>query len=196
MMGRAMTTIELLGTAVALAMDAFAVAIAAGISLRRAGARQTFRLAFHFGLFQALMPVAGWSLGNTLAALLSRVDHWIAFALLAFVGARMIWAGACGGAEGGRTPDPTRGGALVLLSLATSIDALAVGFSLSMLHVDILLPALVIGAVCAAFTAAGLHLCRLLDVREGVGRWSEVGGGIILLAIGGRILWEHGIRFG
>ena len=147
---------ELLALAVALAMDAFAVAVATGATLREVSGRQTFRLAYHFGLFQALMPVLGWAAGRTFSKSIEAFDHWAAFGLLAFIGGKMIWESfRPEGTREGR--DPTRGATLVLLSLATSMDALAVGLSLSLLGVSILWPACVIGAVCAAFTAGGLH---------------------------------------
>lgn len=183
---------ELLVIAVALAMDAFAVSVAAGLSLRAVSGRQTFRLAWHFGLFQALMPVIGWAAGRTVSAYLEAVDHWAAFGLLAFIGGKMIWESfrRGGGAE---RADPTRGWSLVVLSLATSMDALAVGLSLSLLRVTIWWPALVIGLVCAAFTTAGLHAGRLLRASARLGTWAERAGGLVLIAIGVRILWEHGV---
>ncbi|MBM3791230.1 MAG: manganese efflux pump [Acidobacteria bacterium] len=183
----------LLGTAVALAMDAFAVALATGLHVERVGFRRTFRLAWHFGLFQALMPIAGWSLGAGVHSLVLEIDHWVAFALLAFVGGKMT-AGAFH-RSGERRPvaDPTRGGSLVMLSFATSLDALAVGFSLSMLRVSIWRPAAVIGAVAAAITAAGLHLGRFLGRGSRLDRYAEVFGGLILLGIGLAILRDHGV---
>lgn len=186
-----MSPATLLGLAVALAMDAFAVAVATGIFLRTVSGRQTFRLAFHFGLFQSLMPILGWVAGRTVADLLARWDHWMAFGLLSVIGGRMIWEGWRGGGKE-ESRDPTRGISLVVLSLATSVDALAVGLSLSLLDVQILWPAAVIGVVCAAFTGAGLHLGRLVVGAARVGRWAEIAGGLVLLAIGIRILVAHG----
>ena len=188
-----MTKVELAGTAVALAMDAFAVAIASGISLRRVTGRQTLRMAWHFGLFQALMPLAGWSAGHAIVARVEKIDHWIAFGLLVFVGLRMVRSAWLPEERMGDRSDPTHGSTLVLLSLATSVDALAVGLSLSMLGVDIRWPALVIGLVCFAFTACGLHLGRLLGTRARIGRWAELAGGIVLLVIGMKILYDHGV---
>jgi len=182
----------LLALAAALAMDAFAVAVASGFSLGRVTGRHTFRLAFHFGLFQALMPVLGWAAGRTVAPLLERWDHWVAFGLLAFIGGRMVW-GALWGETEKRGSDPTRGLSLVVLSVATSVDALAVGLTLSLLQVSILWPAAVIGVVCAAFTVAGLHLGRLAGGAMRLGRWAEGAGGLVLLAIGLRILAKHGV---
>jgi len=175
-------------------MDAFAVAIASGISLRRVTGRQTLRMAWHFGLFQALMPVAGWSVGHAIVARIEKLDHWMAFGLLLLVALRMVRAAWLPEDHLDGRPDPTRGSALLLLSVATSVDALAVGFSLSLLGVDILWPALIIGLVCFAFTACGLQVGRLLSASARIGRWAEFAGGIILIVIGVRILYEHGVR--
>lgn len=184
-----MAPITLIAIAVGLAMDAFAVAIGAGLTLKTVDARQTFRLAWHFGLFQALMPVIGWLAGLTVADLITPVDHWIAFGLLAAIGGKMIYEAVHPDRHERERPDPTRGWALVLLSIATSIDALAVGLSLALLGLNIWYPAVVIGLVAAAFTAAGLHLGRRFGAL--LGRRMEVVGGVILIAIGLRILIEH-----
>ena len=111
-----------LGIALALAMDAFAVSIASGLKLAGVTPRHVFRLSFHFGLFQFLMPVIGWYIGRQMAAAISEFDHWIAFGLLSLVGGRMLWE-AYSERESGAKTDPTRGVLLVALSLATSIDA-------------------------------------------------------------------------
>lgn len=183
-----MDTITLLGLALALAMDAFAVALATGAVLARLTGRHLFRLGFHFGLFQALMPVIGWLAGLTVMQWVSAWDHWIAFGLLALIGGRMIHE-ALSSKEKVDERDPTRGLSLVMLSIATSIDALAVGFSLSVIGVSIWLPALVIGLVAGVLTVAGM----LLGGRIGE-RWGarvEILGGLVLIAIGGKILVEH-----
>jgi putative Mn2+ efflux pump MntP len=183
-----MDAITLLGLALALAMDAFAVALGTGAVLSRLTGRHLFRLGFHFGLFQALMPVIGWLAGQTVVQFVSSWDHWIAFGLLAFIGGRMIRE-AFGGEEKPDDRDPTRGFSLVMLSIATSIDALAVGFSLSVIGVSIWFPAFIIGLVAGALTVAGM----LVGGRIG-DRWGprvEILGGLILIAIGVRILSEH-----
>lgn len=188
-----MTALELLALAVALAMDAFAVAVATGVQLRCVSPRQTFRLSFHFGLFQALMPIAGWALGLTVREYMEAWDHWLAFGLLAFIGVRMMREAMAGDdAEDGRC-DPTRGMTLVILSVATSIDALAVGLSLSILGISIWTPAVVIGVVCAAFTAGGLHMGRVLANASRLGHRAALLGGVVLIAIGLRILYDHGV---
>ncbi|MBP2687831.1 MAG: hypothetical protein H6Q83_18 [Deltaproteobacteria bacterium] len=172
-------------------MDAFAVAIATGIVLGTVSGRQTFRLAFHFGLFQFLMPVIGYLAGMTVERHIQGYDHWIAFGLLGYIGGKMVYEGIRGeGGEGNGGKDPTRGMSLVVLSMATSIDALAVGISLGVLHSEgIFYPGVVIGIVACAFTAAGLHLGKRLGTV--FGKRMEVVGGLILVAIGVKILFDH-----
>lgn len=184
-----MDGLSLLALACALAMDAFAVAIVSGLALHPLTPRQVFRLSFHFGLFQALMPTLGWMAGHAVHRYISSVDHWIAFGLLAFVGGRMA-LGALQKEESHREPkDPTSGWDLVILSVATSIDALAVGLSLAMIGSRILVPAIVIGLVAAAFTVAGMRLGSRIGALWG--KRVEAAGGIILIVIGLRILFEH-----
>ncbi len=177
-----------------MAVDAFAVAVATGVSLKQVSFRQTFRLSWHFGLFQALMPVVGWSLGAALILLVEAYDHWIAFFLLFFVGANMMREAFSQSEEGNKASvDSTRGLTLVMLSVATSIDALAVGFSMSLLKISIITPALIIGFVACLFTIAGLHLGKAAASFEKIARVAEVGGGVVLWAIGINILFDHGV---
>ena len=183
----------LLAIAVALAMDAFAVAVVAGLTLEALTPRRIFRLAFHFGLFQALMPIVGWAVGTLVYDYIVAVDHWIAFGLLGFVGGKMIWEALSGGEKKRQPRDPTKGWDLVLLSVATSIDALAVGLSLAMIGTRIWVPALVIGLVAAALTVVGMALGRRIGTRWG--KRVEVVGGVILVGIGVKILVEHTCGF-
>lgn len=178
--------------AVALAMDAFAVSIATGVSLKNVSARQTFRLSWHFGFFQAMMPVIGWSAGLTVRTHIAAYDHWIAFALLLIVGGNMIREGFSPEKTDARKRDPTKGASLVILSVATSIDALAVGFSISIIHVSIWTPALIIGVVAGLFTLAGLHLGGRIGKAKWICRYAEITGGLVLLSIGVKILYNHG----
>jgi putative Mn2+ efflux pump MntP len=184
-------TLTLLGIAVGLAMDAFAVAIATGIVLGTVSGRQTFRLAFHFGLFQFLMPVVGYLAGMTVERYIAEYDHWLAFALLVYIGGKMVHEGFRGEEEEGNGgKDPTRGMSLVVLSVATSIDALAVGVSLGVLHNEgIVYPGVVIGVVACTFTAAGLHLGKRLGAV--FGKRMEIVGGVVLVAIGVKILLDQ-----
>jgi putative Mn2+ efflux pump MntP len=184
-----MDWISLIAVACALAMDAFAVAIVSGLTLKSLTSCHVFRLAFHFGLFQALMPVIGWAAGNAVYEYISAADHWVAFTLLVFVGGKMIWGAVHNGKEKRALDDPTSGWTLILLSIATSIDALAVGLSLAMIGSSIIIPAIVIGLVAAAFTAAGMLMGRRIGLPWG--RRVEALGGFILVAIGTKILMEH-----
>ena len=186
---------EILGIAIELAMDAFAVAIATGISLRQVNFRQGFRLSFHFGLFQALMPVIGWFLGSAIQTYVEQYAHWLAFGLLALVATNMLWEAITTDEEEEdlEPRDATRGIRLVTLSVATSIDALAVGLSMSMLKLPILLPAIIIGIVAVGFTLFGLLLGNKIANLPRLSTLAEVTGGIVLWLIGFNILREHGV---
>ncbi|MFB3852217.1 MAG: manganese efflux pump MntP family protein [Vicinamibacterales bacterium] len=184
-----MTAIETILVAIGLAMDAFAVALGAATSARPMAPRAGFRLPFHFGLFQAIMPVAGWLVGARITVYVAAVDHWLAFALLGFVGARMIHEGVAGEEGAGSATDPSKGWTLIVLSLAVSIDALAVGFSLAMLGVDIWYPAVAIGMITGSLTLIGMRVGQRLG--RAFGRAMETAGGLVLFGIGARILIQH-----
>lgn len=186
-----MDTATLLGIAFALAMDAFAVSVAAGVSLGKVSARHTFRLAWHFGFFQFAMPVIGWGGGLAVRSLIETYDHWAAFLLLFFVGGNMIREAVQHKEIEPKKSDPTKGMTLVMLSIATSIDALAVGLSFSMLNILIWGPALVIGIIAALCTGAGLHIGRKVGASSPLGSCADMLGGLVLLAIGIKILFEH-----
>lgn len=169
-------------------MDAFAVAIATGLAIPQLTRRHIFRLAFHFGLFQFMMPIIGWMAGMTVQAYISYYDHWLAFALLAFIGGKMLWEGIRGDQEENRE-DPTRGLLLVTLSIATSIDALAVGLSMALLQVSVWLPSIIIGLVAGGLTTVGIRFGSQIGARYG--RAAEIAGGLVLLGIGIRIVVVH-----
>jgi putative Mn2+ efflux pump MntP len=183
-----MSLFEVLLIALSMAMDAFAVCLGAGTTGQADGPRPTFRLAFHFGLFQFLMPVIGWFAGTTIERYIATYDHWIAFALLAFVGTRMIRSGLDPNGEA-RTNDPSRGWTLVMLSIAVSIDALAIGLSLGLIGMSIWYPAVVIGLVTGLVSWLGLRLGGRLSGM--FGKRMEVVGGIVLILIGVRIVVSH-----
>ncbi len=174
--------------AVSLAMDATAVCLGVGTTEHATGGRARFRLAFHFGLFQFLMPVAGWFAGITIAPLVSAFAPWLSFGLLAFVGGRMIRSGLDPNSDC-YPDDPTRGWTLVMLSVATSIDALAVGMSLALQNVTVWFPAVVIGVVTSSLSLAGLLFGNQLGQR--FGKRMEILGGVVLIIIGLRILVIH-----
>lgn len=182
-----MNWLSTIGVAFALAMDAFAVSVAAGLTLERLTGRHVFRLAFHFGLFQFMMPILGWLIGQSVVEHVGAYSCWVAFAILLGVGVKMLWDAFSD--DDRPRGDPTRGRSLVLLSLATSMDALAVGVTMALLGVSIWLPCVVIGAVAAAMTAAGVFLGRRLGNKAR--RWPELLGGIVLIGIGIKILVSH-----
>lgn len=185
-----MSWLNILGVALALAMDAFAVAVAAGLSIPRLTGRHVFRLAWHFGLFQALMPVLGWAAGRTVAESVAAWDHWVAFGLLSLLGGKMLFEAVTHKEERAfARADPTRGWSLVLLSLATSLDALAAGLSMAMLNVSVWLPSVVIGLVAGGLTLAGIRFGNRIGRR--FEHWAEGLGGAVLIAIGLRVLLGH-----
>ena len=189
-----MHLLSILSIAVALAMDAFAVAIATGVSLRNVSLRQTFRLSWHFGLFQAMMPILGWYFGASIANHVEAYAHWIAFTLLFLVGGNMIReAFLLDDDEEFPRKDATKGLTMVMLSVATSIDALAVGLSMSLLKVSIVYPAIIIGIVAGCFTLAGLHLGARATKLKKLSPLVEVIGGVVLWIIGLNILHDHGV---
>jgi manganese efflux pump family protein len=185
--------VEILLVAVALSIDAFAVSVAAAASGYAGSFRPGFRLAFHFGLFQGLMPVLGWAAGRTLEPVIAPFDHWVAFGLLTIVSVRMLRSVRDGEAAANGT-DPTRGFTLVMLAIATSIDALAVGLTLAMLNVPVVAPALTIGVITALVSAAGVRLGNRAQMR--FGRYAEVAGAIILLVVAVRIVLDHTVLAG
>lgn len=174
-------------------MDAFAVALASGILLKKVDARQTFRLAWHFGLFQAFMPIIGWYCGLTISQHIKAFDHWIAFVLLSIIGIKMIGDSWKVEEEEKDIKDPTKGSRMVFLSIATSIDAFAVGLSICMLGISIWFPAFIIGLVACTFTIVGLHLGKWIGEKSKLGNYADFVGGIILLGIGMKILHDHGV---
>ena len=191
-----MEFINISAIAVALAMDAFAVSIATGVNLKTVSFRQMFRLSWHFGLFQALMPIIGWSAGMSIRVYIERYDHWVAFGLLTFVGISMLKDAFVKDKNNKPIKDQTRGWTLVMLSVATSVDALAVGFSISLLNVSIWMPALIIGIVAGVFSIAGLQIGERIGSAKRLSFYAETIGGIVLIAIGFNILYEHGALSG
>ena len=180
--------LEVLAIAFALSLDAFAVSFAASTAGFTKNKRAVFRLSFHFGLFQFLMPIVGWALGVAIEPIIAAFDHWIAFLLLAIVGIRMIRSALHPEAETQQN-DPSRGFTLVMLAIATSIDALAVGLSMAMLNMDVWYPAIVIGIV-----AGGMSVLAIAGGNR-LGSWmgsrAQLLGGIVLIFIGVRIVITH-----
>ena len=184
-----MTWLTTLAIAVGLGMDAFAVAMAVGCVRQGLSFRPVFRLSFHFGLFQFMMPIVGWFFGSRIEHYIRDYDHWLALALLMFIGVKMIRESFSDGDGRMERTDPTRGWTLVLLSIATSIDALAVGLSMAFLGVEVWTPSAVIGVVALTMTAFGMLFGKQLGRR--FGKRMELIGGLILIGIGVKIVIEH-----
>lgn len=183
-----MSKLEILLLAVALAADAFAVSLAAAAAGFADSGRATFRLAFHFGLFQFLMPILGWILGTSIEAWIRAVDHWIASGLLVVVAVNMM-RGAFQQEETVNQVDPSRGFAMVMLAIATSIDALAVGISLAALRIGVVGPSVTIGCVTSLLCFFAIVAGR--RIGQSIGRYVQVLGALILILIALRVLVTH-----
>jgi manganese efflux pump family protein len=173
---------------IGLSMDCFAVSLAIGTTTKTRLIYAAVIIAFCFGAFQAGMTVAGWAAGVSLIGLISAYDHWVAFILLAIVGGKMILEGVDEKEE--EVPiERIRLVPVILLSFATSIDALAVGISFGVLQTAVMIPALIIGIVCFGISFAGVMLGKRLE--SVLGNKMEIFGGVILILIGLRILYGH-----
>lgn len=184
---------ELLAISVALSMDALAVSVTTGVTLKRPSAGQLFRMPAAFGLFQFLMPLTGWFLGKNVHHFIEAWDHWIACGLLVFVATKLLIDTLKGGDDEENKIDPTRGWTILMLAVATSIDAMAVGFSYAMLSRPIFVPALVIGVICAAISLAGMLAGACIGRIDALRKWSGLAGACALYVIGALILHEHGV---
>ena len=178
---------ELFILAVGLSMDAIAVSVCKGLSIRNLKLRHAVIVGAWFGAFQALMPAAGWLLGSAFTSLIESVTHWIAFVLLSLIGGNMIRE-ALGHEE--EEADPSLAPVtMLLLAVATSIDALAVGVTFAFLKVTILPAVTFIGAITFALSALGVKLGNLFGARYK--STAELFGGAVLILIGAKILLEH-----
>ncbi len=179
----------LFGIALGLSADCFAVALGASCSTSSQSPWRAPRTALSFGAFQAAMPLIGWLAGRTVVDFIGAYDHWVAFALLAFVGGKMLWESVHNESEEERKGDVTRGLMLLTLSVATSLDALAVGLSFAFLSVNIGAASAIIGAVAFLITVLGFFIGK----RAGkmLGKRAETIGGLVLIGIGVRILVSH-----
>lgn len=178
---------EIFIIAVGLSMDAFAVSIGKGLSVKKTTLRQALCVGLWFGGFQALMPLVGWFAGSAFAAFVQSVDHWIAFGLLALIGANMIREALSGKEENHSSDFGFH--TMALLALATSIDALAAGVSFAFLDMSIWGPIAIIGATTFAFSVIGLKTGNLLGNRFHKG--AAIFGGCVLILMGVKILVEH-----
>lgn len=172
-------------------MDAFAVSVCKGLGMHRVNYAHALVIALFFGVFQGLMPVIGWLVGSAFAAYVTAVDHWIAFALLAFVGGKMLWDAfhSEGEEEDETSMQKLDLRELFMLAIATSIDALAVGISFSFLQIDIVTAALIIGCTTFVLSLVGVVVGNRFGAR--FEKPSQIAGGIVLIAIGLKILLEH-----
>jgi manganese efflux pump family protein len=188
--GETMSLITIVLLALALAMDAFAVSLSTGVTMCRMHLRKALRMAAFFGVFQAIMPIAGWSVGSFAADLIKSFDHWIAFGLLSIIGGKMIYeALRSKDTAGEEKKDPHNIYLLLTLSFATSIDAAAVGISLSFLNVAIIQPSIIIGIITFFVSLLGTQIgCKVGDL---FGSKIEVLGGLVLIGIGVKILIQH-----
>jgi len=179
---------EVLLIALSLSADCFAVAMSGSIARRGKSFLGNLRAAGAYGFAQFLMPIIGWFAGRTVVEFIEAYDHWLAFALLAGVGGHMLWE-AFDDDDGKSGADITRGWLLFTLAVATSIDALAVGLSFAFLNINILMASLIIGVVAFSITAAGFAIGA--KAGELLGKRAKLVGGLVLIAIGIRILVSH-----
>jgi len=179
---------EILLVAFGLAMDCFSVAITSGLAVKEIKSSFALKVGASFGFFQSAMPVFGWLGGISLLDVISGVDHWVAFALLSLIGGKMLYESARR-KDGKEKANPSKGRVLLMLSVATSIDALAVGVGFAFLHVAILIPVIVIGVTAFAMSFFGVYLGGKFG--EHLGSKMEIVGGLILISIGIKILLEH-----
>ena len=183
-----MTLLELFIVAVALSMDAFAVAICKGLSVKRATLKQSACVGGYFGGFQAAMPLIGYLLGTAFASLITSIDHWIAFVLLGLIGGNMIRE-ALGGDDDEELDDSFSVRTMIPLAVATSIDALATGVTFAALNVDIIPAVLFIGVTTFILSAVGVKIGNVFGAK--FKSKAEFAGGLVLVLMGAKILLEH-----
>ena len=185
-----MTFVELLLTAVALSMDAFAVSTCKGLNMRKMNWRQALVIGLFFGGFQAIMPLLGWILGKQFESLITSVDHWVVFALLALIGGKMVYDALKGGDEEGCEPETKLDiRQMIGLSFATSVDALAVGISFAFLKVQILPSVVCIGVTTCLLSILGVAIGQRFGAKYQ--SKATLAGGIVLILLGVKILLEH-----
>jgi putative Mn2+ efflux pump MntP len=181
-------TLTIIAIAFGLSMDAFAVSMTSGLTIKRLQVNHALRIALSFGIFQAMMPLLGWLAGLGLRDFIAGVDHWVAYGLLSIIGGKMIYGTAAKKSEE-KTIDPLNSLVLLGLSVAISIDALVVGLSFAFLKVFVATPIIVIGAVTFILSFIGVFVGNKFG--RAVGTKMEIIGGLILIGIGVKILIEH-----
>ena len=175
--------------AIALAMDAFAVSISSGIIIKDVKLKHALKIAFFTGFFQGFFTFLGWLGGIYIAHVISNIDHWIAFVLLSIIGTKMIYESRKIDLDEDKKINPLKFSVLILLGIATSIDALAIGLSFALLNVSILVPVILIGTVAFGFPVLGVLIGN--KVGQIFGNNVELIGGLILIGIGVQILIDH-----
>ena len=184
-----MTFLPLLLIALGVSADAFAVALTKGLHMRRLNLRHAVIIALTFGLFQAVMPLVGWLLGTQFARYITEFDHWVAFGLLLLVGGKMLWEAFSAHEDTERDFDRLDVRQLIVLAVATSIDALAVGITFAFVEVSIGWAVALIGVTTAVLAFVGVVVGRRVGAR--FGKPAEIVGGVVLILIGTRILLQH-----
>ncbi len=182
-----MGILEILLISVGLAMDAFAVAICKGLSMKKMNWKKAIIIGLYFGIFQAIMPVIGYYLGSTFEEFVKNIDHWIAFGLLAFIGGNMIKEAL--NKESEEVNDDTGVKTMSLLAIATSIDALAVGITFALLDINLILSVLLIGIITFLLSIIGVKIGNKFGVKYK--SKAEAMGGLILILLGIKIVIEH-----
>ncbi|MGD9679135.1 MAG: manganese efflux pump MntP family protein [Vulcanibacillus sp.] len=175
--------------AIGLSMDAFAVSITSGIVIYNLKLKNAIKIAIFFGLFQAIMPYIGWLLSNNFSKYIIEFDHWVVFIILLFIGLKMIHESRKSDENDVPKLNPLNNKILLTLAFATSVDALAVGVSLSFLDVSIYYAMILIGIVTFIFSLIGVYVGNISG--ELLKKKAELIGGIILILIGTKILFEH-----
>lgn len=183
-----MSLIKIILIALGLAADALAVSVAEGIMIEKAVHRHTLRVSIMFGMFQGVMPVLGWLVGQSIRQMIGPWEHWVAFGLLVFVGGKMV-VDALSGVETETREKGSRGLRLAALAVITSLDALAIGITIAVLGVNIWIPAAVIGLITAVLCAIGVQTGHRIGTH--LGREAEVVGGLVLVGLGTKILLEY-----
>jgi len=183
-----MDTLTILLIAFGVAMDACAVSITNGIIIKNLKIHHALKIAFFYALFQTLMPIIGWYAGISVRNLIANIDHWIAFGLLSFIGMRMIYEAQTKKSTA-KSSNPLNMKVLLLFSIATSIDALAVGFSVALIRISLIHLVIVIGTVTFLLSFFGVFIGNKCSSK--FGKKIEILGGIILIGIGIKILTQH-----
>ena len=182
-----MDILEIIAIGIGLAMDSFAASICKGLSIKKMSPKKIFLIAFYFGIFHLGMPVIGYFLGTTFSSYANRIDHWIAFILLAFIGIRMIISSFS--KKKSKHTDDTSFKQMFALVIATSIDALAIGVTFAFFETNIILSASIIGVITFVLSTIGVTIGHKFGGK--LGKKAELAGGVILVMIGLKILLEH-----